>query len=174
MAKGLFIFGNNKLAQLMMKYVTKYTDYQFLGFCVDREYMLENSFAGYSNIAFEDIENEYSKDDVEILICIGNNKMNDIRKSVYYNIKKNGYKIAQFIHPTANLETDCIGEGNIILENANLGMGVKLGVCNVIWNGCNLSHDTWVGDFNYITASVVVAGNAHIEDNCFFGIGSAV
>lgn len=173
-AKGLIIFGNNKLAQLMLKYVMKYTDYEFLGFCVDRTYLRDDSFAGYSNIAFEDLENKYPKNDIEILICIGNNKMNDIRKAVYNNVKKCGYKVAQFIHPTANIETNCIGEGNIILENVNLSMGVELGVCNVLWNGCNLSHDVSVGDFNYITASVVVAGNARIKNNCFIGIGSAV
>lgn len=174
MAKGLFIFGNNNLSKLMVNYVVKYTDYEFLGFCVNREFLEEDIYQGYRNIAFEDIENMYSKDDVEILICIGNNKMNDIRKTVYRNVKVSGYKIAQFIHPSVNLETGSIGEGNIILENVNLGMGSEIGNCNVMWNGCNISHDTTVGDFNYLAPSVSVAGNVKIEDNCFFGIGSIV
>lgn len=174
MAKGLYIFGNNKLARLMVRYVAKYSDCEFLGFCVDREYLKNDTFAGYKNIAFEDIEKLHSEDDVSILICIGNNKMNDIRKAKYASIKARGYKIAQFVHPKAHLESNDLGEGNIILEGVSVGMGAKLGVCNVIWNGCNISHDTVIGDFNYIAPSTAIAGNTVVGDNCFLGIGSIV
>ena len=170
----LLIFGNNNLSRLMVKYITKYTDCNFLGFCVDREYMHGEEFEGNKNIAFEDIRETYPQKDLEILICIGNNRMNDIRKAVYERIKNEGYRIAQFIHPTVNLESSIIGEGNIILENANIGMDVNIGNCNVIWNGCNISHGTSIGSFNYIAPSVAVAGNVCINDNCFFGINSTL
>ncbi len=173
MGKNLIIFGNNKLSLLMLEYIQKYTDYNVCAFCVDKAYLQGETYGGYPNIPFEEIENFYQKDDFDILICIGNNKMNDIRKAKYLDIKKKGYSIAQFIHPTVHLETDEIGEGNIILENVSLGMDAKLGNCNVLWNGCNFSHGVQIGDFNYI-APTIVAGNAKIGNNCFICVGSSI
>lgn len=174
MGKALLIFGNNNLAALMVRYVQKYTDYEFCGFTVDKEYLKSDTFEGYPNIAFESIKEKYALCDVEILICIGNNKMNDIRKAKFEDIKKAGYTVAQFVHPSVNLETVTMGEGNILLENVSLGMGVQVGNCNIFWNGCNISHDCVVGDYNYIAPSAVMAGRVNIGNNCFIGVGSTI
>lgn len=104
-----------------------------------------------------------------MIICVGYTHMNSVRQRIFHEAKGKGYNIISFIHKTATVLTDDIGEGTIIMERALIGPFCKLGNANIIFADAHIAHHTTVGDFNFFTISVAVAGNVKIGCNCFFG-----
>ena len=160
------IFGTSNFSQMMRFYVEKYTDKKVYSYCVEKAYLTDEEFDGLPLCAFEDL----AGDEYEILITAGYKEMNDIRKRIFNESINKKIKIANFIHPTANLNTNNIGIGNIFLENVYIGYNSKIGDGNIFWNGCNISHDNEIGNFNYFSPSSVSGGNVIIKDNSFMGL----
>ena len=120
-------------------------------------------------LPFEELEQCYKKEEVSIYLCIGYTKMNRARREKFDEIKKCGYKLESYIHKTACVETDKLGEGNLIFERAYVGMYAELGNGNIIYPKAVIAHHTKVGDFNYFAISASIAGHVFIGDENFFG-----
>lgn len=105
----------------------------------------------------------------EMIICVGYTHMNSIRQRIFTEAKAKGYHIISFIHESATVLTDEIGEGTIVMERALIGPFCKLGIGNIVFADAHIAHHTTIGDFNFFTISVAIAGNIKIGNNCFFG-----
>ncbi len=174
MTKDIVIFGNTEYSYMLAKYVKKYQGRTVIAFTVDKEYINEPYLHDIPVVPFEIIENLFSPQAVDILIGIGYKKMNTIRENVYHRIKNKSYTIASFYHPDAVIETTDIGEGNIVLSGAYVGIDSTIGNANIIWNNCNISHNAHIGDFNYFAPSASFGGFVDVEHHCFFGLNCTV
>ncbi|MCQ6280002.1 acetyltransferase [Bacillus sp. EB600] len=172
--KKLIIFGNSNFSKLIKWYIDHDDDREVVAFCADQEYIIENVFEGLPVIAFEEIEKMYPPEQYEILIGIGYNKMNDLRKKIYYSCKQKGYTIASYIHSSSLIQTENIGEGNIILEQTLIEPFVKIGNCNLIWYKVSIAHDDIIGNFNTIAGMASLCGHVIIKNNCFVGNASVI
>lgn len=67
----------------------------------------------------------------------------------------------------------CIGDGNIIRENATINCGLEEGDCtlighnNMIMVNAHIGHDCLVGDHSIITNNAMIAGHVSIEDRAY-------
>lgn len=174
MKKRCVVFGANDFGSMLRFYAEKYMDIVVDAYTMNRRYITERKRDGLPVVEFESISRKYQPEEYSFILAIGYRAMNDIRKEIYYQIKRKGYELVNIIHPSARLECLQIGDGNIILENVVLAYGTKIGSGNIIWNGCQLSHESTVGDFNYFSPSSVIAGKTIVKNNCFLGIQSAV
>ena len=174
MKKDIIIFGNTEYSYMIAKYIESFNDNKILSFTVDKAYIRELNLHGIKVIPFEDIEEHACLDNVEFIIGVGYKAMNSVREDIYNRLKKRKFKIGSFFHPNAVIETTDIGEGNIVLSGAYIGVGSKIGNCNIFWNNCNISHDANIGDFNYFSPSATFGGYVNVNDNCFFGLNCTV
>lgn len=172
--KKCIVFGTTAFAEMLVKYLNYYTEYETEAYVIDKAYKDSDNLGEYPVIEFENVENIYPPSKYDMFLALGYKNMNDIRMQKYFVAKQKGYAIGSFIHPTVTRDMAEVGEGNIIFENVTLSYGVKIGNCNIIWNGCQISHETQVGDFNFFAPGAVLAGKIIVENNCFFGINSAV
>lgn len=168
------IFGITSFAKMVRYYVEKYSEIKIAAYAVDCEYKTNNIFDGLPVVEFETIEENYPPEDYSFILALGYKRMNESRKQKYQIIKKKGYKLENFIHPSVVQDCPEMGEGNIIFENVTLAYGVKIGNANIIWNGCQISHESIVGDFNFFSGGSLIAGMTVVKNNCFLGINSAV
>ena len=178
MEKEIVIVGCSEFSRMMASYL-KQDGYIVAAYCQDRKYMDRDCFIDWEGIevpvaAFEDIETVYPPDQYDMLITIGYNSMNEIRKNKYHEAKAKGYSICSYIHKSAVNSAEQIGEGNILLENVSLGKGVILGDCNILQMNTVIAHHTKIGSFNFFAPGAVLAGDIEVADNCFFGINCAV
>ena len=90
-----------------------------------------------------------------ILLAVGYTKINQIRENLYYELKSNGYQIASFISKNAILYSNDVGEGSIILPSTYIGPNVKIGLCNYFAAGVRISHDSVIGNFNFLSTNVI-------------------
>lgn len=167
--KDIIIFGNRDFARLLKYYLESDDSRKVTAFTVNEKYIDEKEKCGLPVCPFEIIEEEYSPDKYEILIAIGNSRMNDVRKQVFYDIKEKGYGVASYIHSSCNIHSQDIGEGNIMLENCLVYPYSKIGCGNLMWDHVVINHDCEVGNFNTFAGYSDMCGYVHIGNNCFFG-----
>lgn len=167
--KKVIIFGNGDFARLMKYYIDNDTNWVVECFTVEKEYIKEDNFMNLPLISFEDIEKKYSPDEFEIILGIGYSHMNKIREKIFFKCKNKGYNISKFIHSTAFVQTDSIGEGTIILERTLIQPFVTIGLANLIWYNVSVAHDDIIGNFNTLAGSTSLCGFVKIKNNCYLG-----
>lgn len=170
----IIIFGNHEFAKMIAEYVQKYTNNEICGFVVNKQYIRENQILGLPVIEFENIEEKFDKSKYKILITLGYNNMNLLRKRIFDEVQRKGYEITSFIHPSASINSEKIGNGNIFLENVFIGPYTQIGNGNIFWNGVNISHNADIKDYNYFSPSATLAGNVKVANNCFFGTNCTI
>jgi len=162
------IFGLTDLADVLFYELSK-EEVSIDAFCVNREYIQESEHMGKPVVAFEEIENIFGSERVGVYLCIGYKSMNRVREQLYYELKKRGIYILSFVHSTALVMTENLGEGCLIFEYAVLGPYSQIGNCNIFYPKSMVSHHSIVGNFNFFAISSSVAGNVIVENNCFIG-----
>lgn len=169
------IIGIGEFANMIAEFIEKYDKKKVIAFSLNKDYIKDEFAYGKRVVAYEDLKQYFDVDKIELVIAVGYKKMNDIRKKFTEQILNDGYKLANFIHPSAFVASSAkIKQGNIILESAIISENVIIGNSNIIWNGCNISHNCIIGDYNYLAPSVTMGGCVSIKSNCFFGLSSII
>ena len=108
----IIIFGVGEFAQEIFLYLKKFSKFKVIGFSIHKEFIKENSLFELPIIPFEELENNFSSNEVSMLICVGFSKMNKKREKVFEQVKQKGYKLENFIHatihPIINIMDSCI------------------------------------------------------------------
>lgn len=78
----IVIFGNTDFGRLLAYYLKTDDSRKVVAYTVNRECIKEDSFCGLPVVPFEEVENIYPPDRYDILLAIGNSKMNEVRKNV--------------------------------------------------------------------------------------------
>lgn len=167
--KKILIFGVSVLAKQLYEWLVE-DNYPVEAFVIDEKYKPEqDQFCGKPIVYTASLLRDFPVDQYNIIIAIGYNKMNSGRREKYLQLKKMGYNIIGYKHPTALVLADDIGDGNIFFENVTVGKHAKIGNGNIFRPCCLLAHDAIVNDFNFFAISCSIAGNVKIGSNCFFG-----
>lgn len=172
--KKAVIFGLTQFSEILTFYLSSAAEYKIEAYTVNAGYVPGGGGGAsvYNSrpvVAFETIERCYPPEEYGMFVCVGYSQMNQIRERVVLQAKEKGYEILSYIHPTATVLTDKIGEGAVVMERAVIGPFVKMGIGNVFWADSHVAHHTSMGNYNFFTISVAVAGNIVIGNNCFFG-----
>ena len=170
--KKTIIFGLSDFAGQLYRYNKIDKIFDLCAFTADRDYCSIGELFGLPVIPFDELPAKCPPNEYDILIALGYQRMNDIRKATYGKIKDLGYDVLSYVHPSVIMLTDKIGEGNIFLEGTVVGLDCVIGNCNIFKASTHISHDTVIGDFNYFSVSTSIAGEVTIKDNCFFGNNS--
>jgi UDP-3-O-[3-hydroxymyristoyl] glucosamine N-acyltransferase len=97
----------------------------------------------------------------------------DFRQKVVAKMKAKGAKFPNIIHPSCIVQSEIIGEGNIVGAWSLIGANVTLGNFNYLTPWCDIGHDCVVGDHNIFSATIV-CGHCNIGDRNFFGIRTSL
>lgn len=167
--KNIVIFGVGDFARLLKYYIDIDDEREVAAFTVNQEYIKENVFCDRPVVAFETLTEQYPAEKYEILIAIGNSKMNQVREKIFKECKAMGYHIASYIHSSCSIHSDDRGEGNILLENCLVYPYSKIGDGNLMWDHVLISHDCQVGNFNTFSSYADLCGYVKIGNNGYFG-----
>ena len=122
----------------------------------------------------EDIAN-LVKEGYSFLICIGQIKNANIRKSLYSHLTNLKATIATIISPFAIVSKHAtIGEGTIIMHHVVLNAGASIGVNAILNTGSIIEHDVQVGNHCHISTHAVLNGSVIVGNEVFIGSGSVM
>lgn len=171
--KEIFVFGTSNFSQMLAYYEEEQYDTKISGYTLNKEYINGDEVLSYPLVPFEELVRQ--NENVSILIGIGYNRMNNMRKEIYKQVKEAGIQILSFVHPTSVIADNVsLGEGTIIMANTVIEPFVKMGDGNIFWSNVMITHNNYIGDFNFFGAGCVVAGECEIGSCCFFGTNSTV
>lgn len=163
------IFGITDLAEVLF-YELNREGIDIDAFCVNEKYLKATQHMGKPVLAYEQLRSYYNtNEEIGIYLCIGYNKMNERRKVLFGEMKDVGYKILSFVHSTALVMADKIGEGCLIFEQAVIGPYTKIGDANIFYPKSMIAHHSMVGNYNFFAISCSVAGHVTVKNNCFIG-----
>jgi sugar O-acyltransferase (sialic acid O-acetyltransferase NeuD family) len=168
------IFGAGAFASLMAYYLAQEGKGRVVGFAVDSAYLRTREVNGLPVIAFEEVMSTWPPDRCSFFVAVGYSVMR-ARRTMFEKIKACGYELRDYISRRAVVEDDVVyGENTVVMPNAHLEPGVRLGHNNIVWSDTLIAHDTVVGDHNFIAPRCVVAGNCTIGSGCMLGVGVVV
>lgn len=171
----VIIYGDSDFAEQV--YYQLYTDgrYKVLAFTVDEAMLQKKSFKGLPVIPFQQLNNYYSTNEVQIFPAIGYSKLNTIREIVVLEIEKAGFNLFTYISKLAFIGANTkIGEGCFICEFVSIGIHTEIGKGVVFLPNSRIAHNNTIKDYCYFSNSVAVGGNTIVKRNSFIGMNSTI
>lgn len=171
----LVIFGNGEFASIAYEYFTYDSDYEVVGFCVEKDFLERDIFYGLPSVPFETVETVFKPSEHHIYIACGFPKLNRIRTRLLKTAKEKGYTPGSYISSHAFVWRNVkIGEHCFIFEDNTVQPFVQIGNNVILWSGNHIGHHSIIGDNCFVSSHVVISGGVVIGKNCFLGVNSTI
>ena len=173
--KKLIIFGIGQTSEIFTHYFNKDSDYEIVAYSADDKFCKKKNFKKKPLIPLSKLKKAFSPKNYSIFIAISYSQNNLKRKNKFLEIKKKGYKFANYISTKSNFVPKILhGENIAILENQSIQPFVKIEDNVFIWSGCVLGHHSKIKSHCWITSGTNIGGNVKISERCFFGLNSTI
>ena len=167
--KAVIIIGASGHGKVIVDIVLKSGD-RLVGFLDDNPNKDKN-FIGFPVLGVVDDYREYREQGIEFVIAIGNV---EIRERIARKLKDVSWYTA--IHPSAvisDIDVD-IGVGTVVMANAVINTGAKIGKHCIINSSAVVEHDNKIDDFVHISVGAKLAGTVSVGKSSWIGIGATV
>jgi sugar O-acyltransferase (sialic acid O-acetyltransferase NeuD family) len=171
----LVLFGDSGFAEIAFEYFTAESNYEVKAFTVEKEYLDRTSLHGLPVIPFESLESRCSPQQHSLFVAATYTQRNALRKRIYLESRRRGYRPASYISPRAFVWKNCIlGEHCFVFEGNVIQPFVQIGSNVILWSGNHLGHHSDLGDHCFVSSHVVISGNCRIGEGCFFGVNATI
>lgn len=171
----VIIFGNLRSASLAWYCLVHDSDFKVAGFTVDKNYCQSESFEGLPLVPFETLENACPPSDYRLLIPMGYQQINAVRRARFEAAKGRGYDFVSYVSSRASVWPDLqIGENVLIYEHAIIQPFVRIGSNCIIRSGAHISHHCQIADHAFIAAEVAMGGEGYVGEQAFVGVGAVL
>jgi len=171
----LVIFGNQDFARLAKAYFDYDSNYDVVGFTVDKPYLEGDMFEDLPILPFDTVQGHFSPENHEFFVATGYKKLNALRAQKCREAISKGYKLASYLSPKAQIMTrEPIGHNAFICEGVTVHPWVNIGDGVVILTGTLVGHHATVGDYCFVSGNVILAGYSWVGQHCFLGANSTI
>jgi sugar O-acyltransferase (sialic acid O-acetyltransferase NeuD family) len=137
---------------------------------IDIPEKLGEKVLSYEVLGSDDDLPEIAKKHNNFLITLGYISSPAKRIRIYNLLKSFNVKLPVIISPLAYVSKHAkIGEGSIVMHQAIVNAGAKIGVNCIINSKALIEHDAQIKDNNHISTGAIVNGGCKIESNCLIG-----
>ena len=172
--KKTVIFGHNTTAEMIYREAMVYgSDLDIVAFTVDADYRKTDCLCGLPMIDFQRALSLYPPSEFNMLLALDALSALRGRLRVFERIKSAGYSMPNYISRLSDTPQDTVmGENNVIMAFAHVGLHGKMGNYNVIRQNAYLGHDFELSDGNVITSGNSIGSHCRIGKLCYFGLGA--
>ena len=170
------IFGVQDFASLAHFYLKHDSEHEVVAFAVNEQYLPEGeTFEGLPVVAFERVAETYDPAEFHFFAPMSHRKMNQLRASVYAQIKEKGYRLISYVSSKATVfPGQQIGDNCFILEDNTIQPYAVVGNNVVLWSGNHIGHHSVIKDHVLFTSHVVLSGHCTVESYSFFGVNATI
>ena len=173
--KKLVIFGDSLFAEVAYECFTHDSEYEVVGFAVERAYLKKDNLFGLPVVAIEDVAQHFPPASHSVYTAIIHTQLNRLRARLMNMAEKQGYMLASYISsqamvwPNAKLGKHCfVFEQNVVQPFVTIGDNV------VLWSGNHIGHHTRIRDHAFISSHVVISGSCDVGESCFIGVNTSI
>jgi sugar O-acyltransferase (sialic acid O-acetyltransferase NeuD family) len=171
--KPVVIFGAGSFAEVAAVYLEKDSPREVVAFTVDGQYVHQDTLAGRPVIAWEQLIESHPPERVDLLVALGYQGVNRVRREIYERAKALGYGFVTYVSSRAmNMTDEPIGENTFIFEANVIQPFVDIGDNVILWSGNHIGHHSSIASHCFIASHAVVSGHVKIEEECFVGVNA--
>ncbi len=171
----VIIFGAGSLASLAWYCMTHDSPWRVEAFTVDRDYVGASTHEGLPVVPFDELEENYPSSQIDMLIPLGYQRINGLRRERFDQARERGYHFANYISSNAVVWPGLIlGENCMVHDHAVIEPSARLGNNVIVRNGAHISHHAQIGDHSYIAAQASIGHRCHLGEQVFIGVGAVV
>ena len=169
------VFGNLLSASLAAYCLTHDSRWRVAAFTVDQAYLTNPVFEGLPLVPFETLEAQHPPSDYRLLIPMGYQRINGVRRARYENAKRRGYAFVSYVSSRASVWPDLqVGDNVLIYEHAIIQPYARIGHNCIIRSGAHISHHGQVADHAFVAVEVAMGGEGRIGEQAFVGVGAVL
>ena len=173
--KKLVIIGAGETAEIACEYFSVDSEYDVVGFAVDRQFIKCNTLAGLPVVPLDEVQNQFPPNDYWAFVAASSTKLNRVRSNLYLQAINKNYRMASYISSKAFVWRNAqIGENCFIFEDNTIQPFVKIGNNVVLWSGNHIGHNSIIKDHCFLSSHVVISGFCDIGEYSFLGVNSTV
>lgn len=174
--KKLVIIGNKEFAEIACEYFSYDSDYEVVGFAVEKPYIANEFLKGKPVVDFARMPELFPPEEYYVFTAITYQKLNRLRKRLYLQCKDWGYRFATYISSRAFVWTNNvdIGENTFIFEDNTVQYHAHIGNSVILWSGNHIGHSAQIQDNCFISSHVVVSGYSIVGENSFLGVNATM
>jgi sugar O-acyltransferase (sialic acid O-acetyltransferase NeuD family) len=171
----LLIVGDSAFAEIAYEYFTHDSEYEVVGFAVERQFLRRDSLCGLPVVAFDEAAERFPPSAHSFFAALVYTQGNQLRARLYREAKAMGYAAASYISSRAfvwrNVE---LGEHCFVFEHNVVQPFVVIGDNCVLWSGNHIGHHSRIADDCFVSSHVVISGFCEVGSRCFLGVNSTV
>ncbi len=173
--EAVVLFGTGEMAEVMWEYLTHDSEYEVVGFCVDRDYVRAKTKLKLPVVVFEEVEKRFEPGKYRLGVTISFAGVNRLRRQKYTEAKKKGYSLISYVSSRASVWPSVkIGENSYVLENNVIQPRVVIGNNVIMWSGNHVGHHSVIEDDCFVASQAVISGHVRIRRGCFVGVNATV
>lgn len=173
--KPVVIMGTGPVASLAHYYLTHDSDHEVAGFVVDRQQGRPGSRQGLPVVAQDALASRFPPDACDMFVAVGTGRSARVRAARYRDARSWGYALISYVSSSAFVAPGVpIGDNCFILEHTVVEPFSAIGDDVIIWGGCQVGHDSVVGDHSFLGAHALLAGANRVEVGCVVGENATV
>src|SRR2546425_12342538 len=171
----LVIVGDSAFAEVAYEYFTWDSDYEVVGFSVEKDFLKKNSLFGLPVVPFESVQQAFHPREHHLFVAVVYTQLNRLRARLCAQSRTKGFSLASYVSSKAFVWRNVqVGEHCFIFEHNVVQPFVRLGNNVVLWSGNHIGHHSVIQDHCFISSHVVISGFVQIGESCFFGVNSTV
>jgi sugar O-acyltransferase (sialic acid O-acetyltransferase NeuD family) len=173
--KKLLIVGDGEFAEIACEYFTCDSNYDVVGFAVERAYLKKVRLFDLPVVAFEDVEQTFPPDMHEAFVAIPYTQLNRVRTRLCGEARSKGYRLARYVSSAAFVWRNAeIGDHCFIFENNVIQYSVRIAENVILWSGNHIGHRSTIDENCFFASHVVVSGYCRIGASAFLGVNSTL
>ncbi|MBW1786272.1 MAG: acetyltransferase [Deltaproteobacteria bacterium] len=173
--RSVVLFGNGAVATTLCILLTYDSDYDVVGFTVDRPYMTADRLLDLPVMPFDRVVSVYPPDRHAMMVAVGFTQMNRLRAERCRMAKEMGYELVSYVSSKATTWPGLvIGQNCRLADNCVVQPFAEIGDDVFLGNGVIIGHHTVIQDHCFVASGVVIAGGVTLEPYCFLGIGATI
>lgn len=170
----LIIVGTSTTAQTVAAFVLTHRLFDLAGFAVDRAYLTSDTFLDLPVYPLEELKEHIDPDKDLIFVAIAWNRLNADRRDVYLRLKKEGYRFANIISPTATIYGEIKGDNCWIGDNTVIQFYSVLRNNIILKDRAFVNHFCEINNHVYIGEDSNLAGGVTVGEQTFIGIRATI
>jgi len=169
------IFGTLRSASLARYCLEHDSELRVAAFTVDASYVTGREHQGLPLVAFEELEARFAPQDCRLLMPMGYQRVNGVRRARFEAAKARGYSFANYVSSRASVWPDLVlGDNVLIYEGAIVQPFCRIGSNCIIRSGAHLSHHVELGDHVFVAPAAATGGEVTIGEQAFIGVGAVL
>lgn len=172
--KKIILIGGGGHATSCIDVIEKEKKFKIIGI-IDSTKKIDKKILNYKVIGRDKDLKKFKRLADYAFICVGHISINNVRKKLFDQVIKSGFKLPKIISPNSVISKySKIGQGTIVHHGAIINAGSIIGKNCIINNNSLIEHDVKIGNNTHISTSVTINGDVSIGENSFIGSGAII